>query len=207
MSIQTVLKLSCIGVVSFGLSACGSMPSMDGVFVDQKESYKRAHELPSLEMPPELTAGQTQDEYDGGVRGTVSVAKKNAVVQTPALIDEAPTTAKIVLVGNASYLLVHDGFRNTWRKTLGALEALAYDVEDKNRDDGVIYLNISDGESKLGMLPSLAFWKSSSASVYLVSFDEYSDGVAVEVQNKDGVPVNDEVSKKIYADLLRKLTQ
>jgi uncharacterized lipoprotein len=211
MSIQTVLiKLGCVGLVALGLTACSSMPSMDGVFVDQKESYKKAHVLPSLEMPPELSAGSVKDEYDGGtstaaVTPTTSTPVGKVKAVTTPLNDELQTTAEIIHVGTVSYLLIHDSFRNAWRKTLGALDALDYDIEDKNREDNLIYLNIAEANAKSGMLSSLSFWKDNSTSVYLISFDQYSDGIALEVQDSDGQLINNDISKKIYADLLTKL--
>ena len=63
-----VFKLTLLVILVGAVSACGLMPSVDGVFVDQRETYKKAHELPPLELPPELKAGAIQDEYDGGTK-------------------------------------------------------------------------------------------------------------------------------------------
>ncbi|HIF18204.1 MAG TPA: outer membrane protein assembly factor BamC [Cycloclasticus sp.] len=207
MSIQTILlKLSCVAVVSLSLAACGSMPSMDGVFVDQKESYKRAHELPSLEMPPELSSGAIKDEYDGAVR-TESFVTKKSVVKTTPLNEPTLAPAEIFTLGDVSYLLLHDNFRTSWRKTISALEELNYDIEDKNREKNIVYLNISDEVNDPGILSSLTFWKKSATSVYKLIFVEYSDSIAVKVQNDEGVFINNDVSKQIYNDLLSKLAQ
>ncbi|PCI17059.1 MAG: hypothetical protein COB62_07705 [Piscirickettsiaceae bacterium] len=192
-----------------GLIACSYLPETPDIFTDQKEAYKKAHELRPLELPPELS---TEDVTSGpSTIGTatsvVTTTSKKAIVKTTPLAKESKTSAEIVNVGSVSYLLVHDSFRNTWRKTVTALEQLEYDIEDKNREESLIYLNINEATSDTGMLSSLAFWKSDSTSVYLISFDQYSDGIAVEVQDKDAQVVNDDVSKKIYADLLSKLTQ
>ena len=102
---------------------------------------------------------------------------------------------------------MHDSYRNTWRKIITALEELEYDIEDKNREENKVYLNIPEEGNDPGMLSSLTFWKSESTIEYLVVFKEYSDGVAVKVQNSEGVLVDNDVSKRIYADLLSKLTK
>ncbi|MEO1889375.1 MAG: hypothetical protein ABGX33_05615 [Cycloclasticus sp.] len=207
MNIQTVLlKLTCVAVTSLSLAACSSMPSMDDVFVDQKESYKKAHVLPSLEMPPELSAGSVKDEYDGGTRTESPVASKSVVKTTP-LNEPTLAPAEIFKLGDVSYLLLHDNFRTSWRKTISALEDLDYDIEDKNREKNIVYLNIADEVNDPGMLSSLTFWEKSASSVYMLVFVEYSDSIAVKVQNEEGVFVNNDVSKQIYNDLLSQLTK
>jgi len=204
-----IIKRTLIVLSSMGLMACGIMPSTSGIFVDQKEAYKNAHELPPLEMPPELASETSVVRGDSrsDVVRVASQAKESVAVKTTPLSDDAKAGAEIVEIGKVTYLLVHDSYRNTWRKTVTALEELEYDVEDKNREKNMVYLNIPEENADPGMLSSLAFWKSESTVEYLVVFKEYSDGIAVKVQNKEGVLVDNDVSKRIYADLLSKLTK
>jgi uncharacterized lipoprotein len=211
------IKRFVLVLISTSVMACSYMPSTSEVFADKKEDYKKAHELPSLEVPPGLTGGDKEDEYVGVTKGSAPVrtepvirnepVTRTATVETAPLEELSKTTAEIVTAGSVAYLLVHDNFRNTWLKTVIALEELGYDIEDVNREEGLIYLNIGEAEGSSGMFSALTFWKSGSVTEYLVAFDQYSDGVTVEVQDDSGLLVNDDVSKQIYADLLRKLTQ
>ncbi|MBQ0724568.1 MAG: outer membrane protein assembly factor BamC [Cycloclasticus sp.] len=196
-----MIKL-CVVLLSLGLVACGSLPSVDEVFSDQKEAYKKAHELPPLEVPPELSKGQTKDEYDGGAQ--TPVAKRQANVTTQPLVDKQPFVEQ-VKQGVDSHLLVQDSLRNVWRKTVTALEELDYDVGDKNRENSLIYLNIATAKQG-GMLSTLSFWKKAETQVYLVALERVETGVAVRVLDEQQTRIDDEFSRGILADLLTKLT-
>jgi len=200
-----VSKFLVVSSMSFGLLAC-SIPFVDPIFPDQKEDYKKAHELPSLELPPELPAQPENDEYDGGTKiGSVAPAPVDAdAVQAEPVVISKPNAEWVKEEGSNGYIFVSDSMRNAWREVVDAFKSLNYDVEDVNREEKLIYLNVTEDESDSGMLSSLAFWSDDSMTVttYIVSFDEYSDGIAVEVKDEDGKRVNNESSKQIYTDLL-----
>ena len=100
-----MVKLILIAMLMAVLSACGMMPSVDEVFVDQREAYKRAHELPSLEVPPDLSGSVIKDEYDGGVNNNnVSPSAYSNVVQTTPLNESQPS-AELIQDGVDSHLL------------------------------------------------------------------------------------------------------
>jgi len=208
MNVKVVVsKFLAVSLMSLGLLAC-SIPFVDPIFPDQKEDYKKAHELPSLELPPKLPAQLEKDEYDGGTKiGSVAPAPVDAgaVQAEPIVISKA--NVKWVESDSSGHIFVRDSMRNAWRQVVDALKLLNYDVEDLNREEKLIYLNVNEEESNSGMLSSLAFWSDDSPTVttYLISFDEYSDGIAVEVKDEDGKLVTNESSKKIYAGLLSKL--
>lgn len=191
-------------VLTSGLIACGSLPKVGDVFSDEKDAYKRAHELPPLEVPPEFLTVKIKDEYDGAAKGTVSVADKNAVVSTTPLADATPAIERINS-GVNSHLLIHDGLGNAWRKTVKAIEELAYDIEDKNRESGLIYLNIAVGKKETSMLSTLSFWKKSATQIYIVGVERIESGIAVRVMDDERNRIDDEVSKGLFADLLGKL--
>ena len=202
MSVKAVMIKLCLVTLSLGLMACGSLPSVDAVFPDQKEAYKKAHELPPLEVPPELSKGQAKDEYDGGAK--TQVAKRQANVTTQPLVDKQPFVEQLKQ-GVDSHLLVQDSLRNAWRKTVTALEELDYDIADKNRENSLIYLNIATAKQG-GMLSTLSFWKKAETQVYLVAVERVETGIAVRVLNEQRDRIDDEFSRGILADLLTKLT-
>ena len=125
---EIMTKCTLIALISMGLMACSIMPSTSGIFVDQKEAYKNAHELPSLELPPELVSESTAIKADSKTDAVrvVPPVKQNAIVNTTPLNDESKTGAEIINIGEVTYLLVHDSYRNTWRKIITALEELEY---------------------------------------------------------------------------------
>ncbi|PCI70901.1 MAG: hypothetical protein COB26_02220 [Piscirickettsiaceae bacterium] len=205
MSVTTLTKRFLIALLPIGLIACSYMPETPDIFTDQKEAYKEAHELPPLEVPPELSSLGIEDTHRGSIKQPASILTKTAVVKTTALIDKTKPEVEIFKLGNVSYLLVRDSFRSAWRKTVSALEALEYDIEDKNREESLIHLNINDEVADTGMLSSLTFWKSASTTAYRIHFVQYSDAIAVKVQDDKGALVNNEVSEKIYTDLLKQL--
>ncbi len=202
MNLSRVLfKLSGVVIVSFCLGACSFLPSTAGVFSDEKEAYKKAHELPSLEIPPDMLNALPKNEYDGAARS----ARSPALVKVTALEDIEPAV-RLQVDAEASYLLVRDSIRSTWRRTISALEKLDYDIEDKNRDTGLIYLNIPmEGEE--GMLSSLSFWKKVETTTYLLTIGPLNKEAAIHVLNEQKEPVNDAVSSKVLTDLMAELKQ
>ncbi len=202
MNLNAVLfKLSCAVVVSFSLAACSFLPSTGKVFSDEKEAYKKAHELPSLEIPPDMLNTLPKNEYDGAAKA----ARPSALVKVTALEDIEPAI-RLQVDGDASYLLVRDSIRSTWRRTVSALEKLDYDIEDKNRESGLIYLNIPM-EGKGGMLSSLSFWKKVETTIYLLTIAPLNKEVAIQVLNEQKEPLNDAVSSKVLTDLMAELKQ
>ncbi|ORU90581.1 MAG: hypothetical protein A6F71_06350 [Cycloclasticus sp. symbiont of Poecilosclerida sp. M] len=201
---KTVMKLFSIVMILSGLIGC-SLDSVKGAFPDQKEAYKKSHELPELEVPPGLTGGNIKDEYDGAVSDeTVSLAEhdKGGTAKIMPLGDSKPA-AEFVEHNNGDFLLVRDSMRVVWRKVIKTLDDLDYDIEDKNRDKSYIYLNIDESEG--GMLAALSFWGNSKTTTYIVSLQHAENGVVVQVKNGQKKPVRNDSSKRIYDDLLSKL--
>jgi len=204
MKMKSMVKLILIAILTCVLSACGMMPSVDDVFVDQREDYKNAHELPSLEVPPGLSGGAIQDEYDGGTKDTVVTPTSSTVVQTTPLSELQPR-AELIKNGVDSYVLVRDSVRNTWRKTISALEEKSYDIEDKNRQTSLVYLNISKDSGSSSMLSSLSFWKKADTDVYILELKRGEDGVEVRVLDEDKGRIDNNISQTLLADLLAQL--
>ena len=204
MKVQTVaIKLGAIALISLGLNACSMLPSGKGVFIDEKENYKKAHELPELEIPPKLLKGHQKDEYDGAKAAQV-VANKGAPLKTMPLNDEG-SQLEFFEDGLNSRIVMRDTLRNVWRKTITALEALDYDIEDKNRATSMVYLNITKDAESESMLSGLSFWKTSEITVYLVALKQVEAGVEIRVLDEEQQHVFDAVSEDILSRLLAKI--
>jgi len=195
-------KLGAVALISLGLNACSMLPSTSNVFIDEKENYKKAHELPPLELPPELQSGYLKDEFDGGVKE--SVTNKRSPLKTTPLSDVQPTV-ELLDQGLNSRLLMRDSLRNTWRKTISALEELDYDIEDKNRETGLVFLNVPLAPESESMLSGLSFWKSVETNVYVVALKQVQEGVTLNILNEEKAPVSDAVSAEILSRLLAEL--
>jgi len=198
------IKLGAIALISLALNACSMLPSADGVFIDEKENYKKAHQLPELELPPELLSGQQKNEYDGGAKDAVAKADQYAQLETTPLSDEQ---AKVELIdqGDSSHLLIRDTLRNAWRKTVLALDTLDYDIEDKNRQSSLVYLNIAQEAESESMLSGLSFWSSAETTVYIVELKQMTEGVTVRVLDEEQQSISDAVSAEILSRLLTEL--
>lgn len=198
------IKLGAVVLISLGLNACSMLPSADGVFIDEKENYKKAHQLPELEIPPELLKGQQLNEYDGGVKGAVTTVNNDSPLKTTPLSD-LQTTVELIDQGLNSRLLMRDSLRNVWRKTLSALEALDYDIEDKNRETAQIYLNLAKDTGSDSMLSGLSFWKTVETSVYVIALEQQDDGVEISVLDEAQQQISDVLSDEVLSRLLAEL--
>lgn len=199
-----ISKSLAVVLMSFGSVAC-SIPFVDPIFPDQKEDYKRAHELPSLEVPPELINQTVDDEYDGGTQRSVTAPAPVTTddVQTQPL-SSSNADVELVESGVDSHLLVRDNLRNTWRELQIAIEALEYDVEDVNRENSTVFLNIETAEGSSGMLSMLDFWGADDSSivVYLLRVEALDNGMAIRVLDAEEARTNDDISKDILANVL-----
>ncbi|MBV1913328.1 MAG: outer membrane protein assembly factor BamC [Cycloclasticus sp.] len=201
MKIKAIVRLTSTVMLASLLGACGLMPSVDDVFIDQRDEYKKAHELPSLEVPPGLSGGTIKDEYDGGAKKRIEMPTDTAVVETTPLSDLQPS-AELIQNGVDSYLLVRDSLRNAWRKTISALDEKGYDIEDKNRQSNQVYLNIAKDDGSSSMLSSLSFWKKADTEVYVLELKRAEGGIAIRVLDEEKVRIDNLASKTLLTDLL-----
>jgi uncharacterized lipoprotein len=199
---KMILKLCLILSVSAGVVACGGLDSVKNAFPDQKEAYKKSHELPALEVPPGFTAADVKDEYDGAGDESVSLAEQKGDVKVTPLGDSKPA-AEFVEHNNGDFLLVRDSLRNVWRKTIKALDDLDYDIEDKNREKSAIYLNIYEGDG--GMLSAISFWGGGKKKIYIIGMNQGEDGVVVQIRDENKKLAKNDTAKRLYDDLLKKL--
>jgi uncharacterized lipoprotein len=210
-----IAKFSMVSTVVVGLVACSYVPEVNEVFPDRKDEYKKSHEIPSLEVPPELSSVPVKNEYDGAVRSTRPVTERTAVKEpvtdTAARtypLNDSISEVELIEDEEFEYMLVRDSMRNTWRRVLTSFDELGYVVEDINRQQSVIYLEITKEVEEEGILQSLSFWKSDvESAIYVINLERIREGVLIHVLNENNEPVNDEVSTQIYDDLIAQLTQ
>jgi len=202
MKMKAMVRLTSMLMLMGLLSACGMMPSVDSVFIDQRDEYKKAHELPSLELPPGLSAEVIKDEYDGGVKRRRGVSSTDVIAAETTPLSDPQPRVELIESGVDSHLLVRDSLRNAWRKTISALDKKGYDIEDKNRQSNQVYLNIAKDGGSSGMLSSLSFWKKADTDVYVLQLSSDEMGVKIRVLDEEETPIDNTVSQTLLTDLL-----
>ena len=202
MKMKAMVRLTSMLMLMGLLSACGLMPSVDSVFMDQRDEYKKAHELPSLEVPPGLSTEVIKDEYDGGVKRRRGVSSTDIVTAETTPLSDPQPRVELIESGVDSHLIVRDSLRNAWRKTISALDKKGYDIEDKNRQSNQVFLNIAKDGGSSGMLSSLSFWKKADTDVYVLQLSSDEMGVKIRVLDEEETPIDNTVSKTLLTDLL-----
>ena len=202
MKMKAMVRLTSMLMLMGLLSACGLMPSVDSVFMDQRDEYKKAHELPSLEVPPDLSTEVIKDEYDGGVKRRRGVSSTDIVTAETTPLSDPQPRVELIESGVDSHLIVRDSLRNAWRKTISALDKKGYDIEDKNRQSNQVFLNIAKDGGSSGMLSSLSFWKKADTDVYVLQLSSDEMGVKIRVLDEEETPIDNTVSKTLLTDLL-----
>ena len=100
-----------------------------------------------------------------------------------------------------SRLVVNETFPRAWRRTGVSLDRISFVVEDRNRDDGLYYVQYVDPlaeESGKGFFSGLKFWKDEVAvdqSKYQIKLLPRGDDTVIIVLDSNGQP---DVSKTSY---------
>ncbi|MCP3849922.1 MAG: outer membrane protein assembly factor BamC [Gammaproteobacteria bacterium] len=102
--------------------------------------------------------------------------------------------------GNAR-LVVKETFPRTWRRTGVSLDRISFVVEDRNRDEGVYFVQYNDPlaeEKDTGFFSGLKFWKDKVAvdkSKYQIKLFPRGDDTVIIVLDSNGKP---DTSKTAY---------
>ncbi|MCW8929303.1 MAG: outer membrane protein assembly factor BamC [Gammaproteobacteria bacterium] len=102
-----------------------------------------------------------------------------------------------------SRLVVKETFPRTWRRTGVALDRISFVVEDRNRDDGVYFVQYNDPlaeEEDSGFFSGLKFWKDKVAvdqSKYQIKLFSRGDDTVIIVLDSNGKPDTSKTSYRI----------
>ncbi|MDD5180900.1 MAG: outer membrane protein assembly factor BamC [Gallionellaceae bacterium] len=107
--------------------------------------------------------------------------------------------------GGGRIILLSDPFDACWRKVGLVLERVGIAVEEKNRADGIYFLQTKETEKKKGMLDNLMFWQSDDSKPVRsqVTVRSGTAGCEVAANNGDGGsnPVTEQVIDKLYSNI------
>ncbi|MBI1394809.1 MAG: outer membrane protein assembly factor BamC [Betaproteobacteria bacterium] len=126
--------------------------------------------------------------------------------------DTAPVRASLVKSDKGSVVEMKDSFDRAWRRVGLALDRIGFMVEDRNRADGVYFVQYQDPEAeppKRTGLARLAFWRSDEKKGpehYRIKVSgEDGSGSRVSVLDHTGKPDDGDTSRRILAMLVEQL--
>lgn len=131
------------------------------MFERKQVDYKAgAVEVPSLEVPPDMTTPAAEQRYAIPAADGTQVAKYSdfsreklngqAVTEpaSPAVVPAAAPEAKLLEVGGIRFVLLNESFDRSWRKVGLALERAGIAVADVDRSKGLYFLKAGDKDKK-----------------------------------------------------------
>lgn len=132
----------------------------------------------------------------------VEEQKAKALLARSATIKAERATISRNAQGN-SRLVVKETFPRAWRRTGVSLDRISFVVEDRDRENGIYYVQYNDplaDEEKGGFLSGLKFWKDKPAtdkSKYQIKLFARGDDTVIIVLDSNGQPDTSKTSYRI----------
>jgi len=225
-----VLHIGISSVALVSLVGCGAM-GLGNKRIDYRAS---AVQVPTLEIPPDLTAPETDDRYK--VAGSESVTTYSAYSKGEAATSTRSNVASAVLPmvkgvslernGAQRWLLVADKAENVWPVVKSFLSETGLNVQSEDQAAGVIETDWAENRAKIpqGGIRSVVgkvfdnLYSSGEMDQYRVRLERTRDGAGTEVhithRGKEEVLTADKNSSKwqsrpndpeLEAELLQRL--
>lgn len=210
-------KLFLLGLV-LSLSACSFFSSL---FPDKQKQYRYSSEIPSLEIPPDLTASTLEDAQGG--RKTVDrpvasaveerkEAKPSVKKRKSAKSSKSSAPAIAQTADDVPLIEIEEAYAETWNDVNRALGRLKVEVSDQNRSDGVYYVyygGVSPNKKKeQTMMGELASWFSSDepkASEFRIKLEDKGDFTVIYVLDQSGKKTTEGLGYELLSKLNEKL--
>lgn len=169
ISMTTPLRLVAAATAGLLLTGCGLTDFITGD--PQEKEYKTAETLPPLEIPPDLTGLETdqalvvpgRDQPPASASGGVVTRPLNTSPIQGAPIQAAeepaePARLTTDLAGGTRLNLAQD-FPRAWREVGMALNGEEIQIQDRDRNRGIYYIDYPVmPEKKGGIVSRLKFW-------------------------------------------------
>lgn len=174
-----VSRVLMSGVLLVSVAGCG-------MFAEKRLDYASgAQQVPSLEVPPDLTLPPSMDTYKVPSLPAPSSAVARTGADVSMQVEESGTDS----------ILVKDTFDKSWRRVGLAIERAKLAVEDKDRSKGIYFLKpVKTGDAA----------KDASETGYRVHVQDNAATCAVTVTAADGIS---DASSKLVLDALYKNLQ
>lgn len=147
--IVVAIELVCLGVLVGGCSTS---------FESKKIDYKSAGKLPSLEVPPDLTAPTQDDRYavpDISPKGTATYSAYSAERSGPARVTTDPAVlpqvdkARVERVGNQRWLVVKEPPEKLWPVVKDFWQELGFIINIDMPDAGILETDWAENRAKI----------------------------------------------------------
>ena len=185
------LRLTALSLAMLTLAGCGSM-NMESKRVDYKAA---AVKVPTLEVPPDLTAPSAEDHYTIP-EGTASVAnysdfaKGNATYQarSSAVLPES-RSVRLEHNGTQRWLVVNDKAENVWPVIKEFWQENGFVVKTENPQAGIMETDWAENRAKIpktGLRSVLGkvfddLYDSGEMDMYRVRLERSKDGSSTEI--------------------------
>lgn len=186
-----VLQIGIFGAILFSLISCSTSGS------DRQLDYgAKAKQLPNLEMPPDLTVPDTDEQYrmpqgEGMAAATFSNYSKSGVAQGRAASSVLPEVKGVSLERNGAqrWLVVKEPAEKVWAVARSFLLELGLTIKSEEQTSGVIETDWAENRAKvpqsairdvLGKVLDKAY-SLGERDQYLVRLERSKDGSSTEV--------------------------
>lgn len=155
MNIQFPVKALVGLTLVAALSGCSMIA---GLFPDKQKQYRYSTDLPPLEIPPDLSSGSIEGAKVSSRREEPAAAEEEAAERKETAVSEDSEESKpappkrrhsvkpaaATLAQNAEdapLIEIEEPFAEAWNDVHRALGRLEVEVTDRNRSEGVFYVN------------------------------------------------------------------
>ena len=138
MNSKQIIHLSSAVLLSAVLSACSSIDALDDVVQDNSQQYKKAQVMPALEIPPDLSGEQINDDITGN-QSTESYSEQVAETPLTEKYNVEPSN-KPVLTGDDDqrHLVVSGNPDTTWALILDFWKQKGIEVRRQEQRIGMM---------------------------------------------------------------------
>ena len=178
-------KFLTLLLISTFITGCSTL---DKVFPDTREEYKKSEALPDLEVPPDLTAGAAEQQMTiPSERGGSSAAQNLPTNQVVDLAIPEKQAELQDISSDKKLLSIPDEFTVVWNDLENLLIAVGIKVDGKDQSKGIYSVSYVEdtGSEEKGWMSKLTFWESSKES-YQISLTGVGNKTEVVVLNADG---------------------
>lgn len=195
------------GLVSM-LLACNLIP-------DRAKEYQYSEEIPSLEIPPDLStsaieqAASQRAAIDAGPAVSSEAGRARASETRDDRTLEVPKSQQLERGEDMpSHLVINDPYPIAWRLIGKALARMDLEITDRDRSTGyyyVLYAEPEDAGGDSGLLSGLAFWKGDEPQEdeYRIKLEDNEGKTEVFVLDDSGAPL----SKGTGLELLKQMQE
>lgn len=130
--------------------------------------------------------------------------------QAEQQVAQAQDKSQALVEKQGNSLVVSEDFPRTWRRVGLVLDRSGFTVEDRNRSEGIYYVQYVPAdadEDEKGLLDSLAFWRSEEpeSREFQIKLTEMGEQTRINILNKEGQAADAATTEQLLKVLVEKL--